>query len=422
MKIAGIVLVVLLAVLGVWIAVAGSGSLGSHEYPGEPVATPRPAEAVASVAASVDEAANDIGASRAKQILFGDLHVHTTVSFDAFMMNLPMTGGEGSHPQSDACDFARYCSALDFWSINDHAEGITQQSWRETVDAIRQCNDVAGDPQNPDTVAFLGWEWTQVGQTREDHWGHKNVVLAHTDDERIPARPIASGSTARTINSRIPGLLARAALATFSREERVQDLTRYFAERSGWEFCPDDVDTRELPLDCLEAAETPGDLFRKLDEWGHDTIVIPHGTTWGMYTPPGSDWKKQLTPEQHDPERQTLVEVYSGHGDSELHREWRALEFDADGNPSCPEPSAHYLPSCWAGGRDHPRPLSRGGDDRLGVRGARDRGAPAGGGGPRPRPTSPCPARSRRNGSIRVSAATATSLRSTTGPPARPST
>ena len=80
-----------------------------------------------------------------KSILFGDLHVHTTYSFDAFSISLPMYQGEGVHPPADACDYARFCSSLDFWSINDHAEGMTPAQWSQTRDMVRQCNAAAGD-------------------------------------------------------------------------------------------------------------------------------------------------------------------------------------------------------------------------------------------------------------------------------------
>jgi hypothetical protein len=110
------------------------------------------------------------------------------------------------------------------------------------------------------------------------------------------------------------------------------------------------VDVRDLPGDCLETAETPGDLYRKLDEWGHDAIVIPHGTTWGFYTPPGSTWDKQLSAAENDPDRQILFEIYSGHGDSDVYRDWRGVQFDSDGTASCPAPSANYLPTCWRAG------------------------------------------------------------------------
>ncbi len=52
----------------------------------------------------------------------------------------------------------------------------------------------------------------------------------------------------------------------------------------------------------------------------------------------------------HDPDRQILVEVYSGHGNSEEFRSWREVILEPDGSKRCPEPSPDYLPSCWQAG------------------------------------------------------------------------
>jgi hypothetical protein len=329
---------------------AGEGWLGAHETPGEVTAKRIRAEVVSSRVRIGKAAAGSRGADPSKQILFGDLHVHTTFSVDAFATSLPALGGEGAHPPADACDFARFCSALDFWSINDHAEGLTSEHWSETVDSIRQCNAVAGSTENPDVVAFLGWEWTQVGATPGNHYGHKNVILHHTDADRIPARPIASRGMAGSAML-IPGGLGVGALALLSGEPRVHGLVRLLAERRAMEDCTPGLPVRDLPDDCFESTETPGELFEKLDDWGHDSIVIPHGTTWGFYTPPGSTWDRQLTSEQHDPARQTLVEVFSGHGNSEEYRDFRASALVGDGQARCPEPSPDYLPSCWRAGQ-----------------------------------------------------------------------
>jgi hypothetical protein len=326
---------------------AGKGWFGAHEGKGEPVATQRPAAAIAAERKALAEAATGVGVWKPKQILFGDLHVHTTFSLDAFLFSIPPIGSEGAHPPADACDFARHCSALDFWSINDHAEGITPAYWRETAEAIRECNALAGDPANPDTVAFLGWEWTQVGNTPADHYGHKNVVLRETEDGRIPRRPIAAVRGGFAAAPRIYGRGLFALLAG----GRMHDFARYSTEREAVPLCDPDARVHELPNDCLESADTPEQLFRKLREWGFDALVIPHGTTWGFYTPPGSSWDKQLAGAQHDPELQRLLEVYSGHGDSEVYRSWREVEFDADGKAVCPEARPDYLPMCVRAGQ-----------------------------------------------------------------------
>src|SRR5262245_29378178 len=119
--------------------VALAACRGKHEEPGTPTAKPLPAPVVAARTETQKKALDGLGVQQGqKQILFGDLHVHTTFSVDAFMRTLPLMQGEGAHPPADACDFARYCSDLDFWSINDHAEGITPAHWQETKESIRQ--------------------------------------------------------------------------------------------------------------------------------------------------------------------------------------------------------------------------------------------------------------------------------------------
>jgi hypothetical protein len=324
---------------------------GEHQDAGEVIGSALPGSLVAlRDARQTDARAGIQGAGdSAKQILFGDLHAHTTFSTDAFILSLPMMGGTGLHPPADACDFARFCSQLDFWSINDHAEGLTPRHWRETIAAIRQCNDVAGDPRNPDLVSFLGWEWTQVGLTPDDHYGHKNVVLLETDPERVPRRPI----TAPRREFRGVGLplVARWLLPVlhFDSRQLYFDFQTQAEEVAAVPACAVGIDTRELPAECHEVADAPRDLYEKLEQWDTPSIVIPHGTSWGLMTPPGFDIARELERGQHDARRQRLFEVYSGHGSAELHRETRAAIPSGD-EWVCPEPSDDFLPCCWRAG------------------------------------------------------------------------
>ena len=222
--------------------------------------------------------------------------------------------------------------------------------WSETIETIRQCNAVAENPESPDTVAYLGWEWTQVGATPKDHWGHKNVILRDLDDAAIPARPIAARIPALGGGElRAPSPFLLGLLALCDPGGGGSDFARYMREQAVPE-CAQGVPGRDLPLDCRESVATPGELFAKLREWNVPSMVIPHGTTWGFYTPLGSSWDKQLTPEQHDPCQQKLIEVFSGHGNSEEFRRFREVVIDDDGKATCPAPADNYLPSCWRAG------------------------------------------------------------------------
>jgi hypothetical protein len=344
--------VALLVVLGfALVYVAGLGTFGRSVHAGEPQGHAVAKEIVGQRVDATRAAAQGVGVGAPKQILFGDLHVHTTFSFDAFQLSLPMSGGDGAHPVADACDFARHCAALDFWSITDHDLTLTPKMWHETIDTIRQCNALAENADNPDMVSYLGWEWTQVGATPKDHWGHKNVILRDLTDDAIPARPIAAkiprvGDAAEGLR---PPTLLLGLLALGDHAGGGSDFARYMQEQAV-PVCPSGVPVRDLPLDCRESVETPAELFAKLHEWNVPSIVIPHGTTWGFYTPLGSSWDKQLTAEQNDPSQQKLIEVYSGHGNSEEFRPFREVVIGEDGKHTCPAPADNYLPSCWRAG------------------------------------------------------------------------
>lgn len=300
---------------------------------------------------ALSSAAQLQGKPASSQILFGDLHTHTTFSPDGFILGMPLTGGEGARPPADACDYARYCSALDFWGISDHAEGITPLRWALTRDSIRQCNEVAGDPDNPDLVSFLGWEWSHVAATAEAHYGHKNVFFKDTENDRVPARSIAAPREQLSVAP--IGRLTQFGLALLDWANRdfYINIQAYYDRIGDTPICESGINSRELPADCLEIAHNPGELFDKLDDWGFEALVIPHGNTWGMNTPAETRWDKQLSDRYHRPEYQRLFEIYSGHGNSEEYRDFRALRRDEAGQAFCPPPSEDgFLPCCWRAG------------------------------------------------------------------------
>ncbi len=164
------------------VTLSANGYLGRYESPGEIINSTIPSKILEDRAISQIITKDKLLEQDTKMILFGDFHVHSTYSADAFMLSLPMLGGEGTHPPADACNFARFCSSLDFWSINDHAESLTTKDWQETIDSVRQCNEVSTQLGVPDTVAFLGWEWTQEGGLGRAHYGHKNIIYEREAD------------------------------------------------------------------------------------------------------------------------------------------------------------------------------------------------------------------------------------------------
>ncbi|TGY87272.1 DUF3604 domain-containing protein [Marinicauda algicola] len=338
----------LVAGLALYFAGIMNGWHGRTRGPGEITGDAVPQPVIQARRAQQSDAVSAIGASGRTEIVFGDLHVHSTFSTDAFVWALPIMRGEGANPVADACDFARYCSALDFWAMTDHAEALTPARWQQSIDTVRRCE--ARSAGEVDVVPFIGFEWTQVAPLPEDHYGHKNVVFRSLEDEDISARPIAAaGATVRVLRDNAQAMLPpQIALLDLPNRQNYYDFTRFVQEVRETPLCDETAASGDLPPDCYELAATPGELVERLESQGLDPLIIPHGSTWGLYTPPGTSWDKQLIAEQR-PGAFELIEVFSGHGNSEEYRSWRPALGDPD-QPLCPEPSQSYLPTCWRAG------------------------------------------------------------------------
>ena len=313
-----------------YVLIFSSGLIGKLPQDYEVIESPRP---------QVDDSRST------NQIFFGDLHVHTTFSQDAFLFSLPVIQGEGAHPPADACNFARFCSSLDFFSITDHAEGLTKEMWEDTIKSIKNCDAVSNDDQK-DLIAFAGWEWTQMASTPETHYGHKNIILRDLDN--LPEKPIGAGLTGLDLMIKHYAAPLLPLIVDFPPEQIDLDFLKYRSTTYSEPFCAD-LENEEN-VKCKEKAENPKQLFEQLDKLNLEALVIPHGTAWGIHAPAGSNLSYQLLEGQHDPEKQRLIEVYSGHGNSEIFKDFKHAEQIDDGSYICPDPTDDFEPCCWRAG------------------------------------------------------------------------
>ncbi|MFH2007858.1 MAG: DUF3604 domain-containing protein [bacterium] len=285
-------------------------------------------------------------------ILFGDLHAHSSNSLDALVSDLPFTGGEIVRTPNERCLFARYCSQLDFWSLNDHPEEAPAELWQENIEAVRACNDqFDGYDHDPVLVTYLGWEWTHNGATSDVNHGHRNIVLRHTCDSEIPARPIAASSGFAGIDMATIQIFVDTAITLDPENQDVYEMAmQRVLDFQDKPLCPDGVVSPDLPSDCHEVAVDPGALMDKLDEWDLDVLVIPHGTSWGQYHRSPATWDHMFNPQMQPSRYVRLMEIYSGHGSAEHYRPYQHVVVAPDDSLGCPDPTADFEPCCWRAG------------------------------------------------------------------------
>ena len=312
-----------------------------------------------------------------EQVYWGDLHVHTSYSVDAFI-----SGMAPGRYVDEAGQYALFCSRLDFYSVTDHAEMLTNTNyWPEAIRAAHNFSVQSAQPpdQNgdPRAVVFTGWEWTNSYR-----YGHKNVILKYDDPKKLPPSPIR-------YTAGVQGFLPGAAKKIrFEGERNLPSAGTLALVRSVY------YGYRQGKKDTTMVAPTSGDLFNLLNRYcvnagiGCAVTVIPHGNAWGMLPAMNTIWADQLDPKNHDPDLQRLIEVYSKHGNSEEYNyfppNWRYFqngqevsaeqcqepaklgplqklmhntvggatptELKPGCTRQCSEPTPSYVPCCWQAG------------------------------------------------------------------------
>lgn len=307
------------------------------------VDTPVPAREVARRKSAQQDASMRAG-RRKTEILFGDLHAHTAYSDDAFLFGMPiMQSRRELRPPMSACNYARYVAQLDFLGTTDHGESYLPQLWKDGINAMRLCNSV-GASNAPDLTAFVGYEWTSIARLPPDHFGHRNVILKGLKSDEVSARSIGVYRSA-FIEAKESWIAADK-----DKEAEYRRYLEYLTAYRKLPACADNLPSPQLSVNCYELALTPQQLFRKFKEWDIQAIAIPHGMSWGYSSPLSIDWNNNLQPEHLSNHYSPIIEIFSGHGSSELYRPARPRNFDANGKPYCAPPTANFEPNCWRAG------------------------------------------------------------------------
>ena len=268
-----------------------------------------------------------------KRALFGDLHVHTRWSFDAYVQDVRVTPAEAlafaqgapvSLPPLDAdgngTRSVRLERPLDFVALTDHAEYLGEMA-------------ACLDPDSPafDAPPCVAMRAGDVGATFA--WGGN---LTEEEPERFPS--ICGAADCE-------GLARDGWQRTIAEAEAAHDATDAcsFTAFVGYEFsCSTHVSNAHrnvifrnavvpaLPTTCFEETD-PWALWRALerdcldaepvDGVACDVFAIPHNTNWAngrMFAvdyPFAPDGEGELASYRSD--REPLIEVYQHKGDSE---------------------------------------------------------------------------------------------------------
>lgn len=254
-----------------------------------------------------------------RNVYFGDLHVHTNLSFDSYLFGNRLTLDQayrfarGEALANPGGEQMRLAAPIDFVAITDHAEGFGLHE----VCADPQLSEYGADfckrMQTPDSRFFL--ELRKEGEQRPPASTIDRLVRPGVDSSQFAAMTWSAIAAAAEKNNE-PGKFT--AFAGFEFSPPLPDsgkIHRNVIFRSG------DVPTRAISA--FDAA-TEIDLWRQLTgtcQQPCEFLTIPHNPnkSWGLafashtidgdaYTP--ADWRRRS-------EVEPLVEMFQAKGNSE---------------------------------------------------------------------------------------------------------
>jgi len=204
-----------------------------------------------------------------RQLLWGDLHIHTTLSTDAYVMGVRTMpddaytfakGGEISHAAGYGIHLSR---PLDFAAVTDHAEylGVASAAGIKTPLSVRSLRErLLHDSPVRNTIAFLR---TTMG------FGHDDLNVENSESLSLDAwQEIIEAAEHHYEPGRFTAFIGY----EWTSMPSAQNLHRNVIYRSS--------DVPSVPFSALDS-EDPRDLWTALEaqrEQGMESIAIPHNS------------------------------------------------------------------------------------------------------------------------------------------------
>lgn len=266
-----------------------------------------------------------------RDVYFGDMHVHTSFSFDAYIGGiLPKPTDAYRFAKGEAIkvftDDVQIKRPLDFAAVTDHAEFLGELYSVHT-------------PGAPGHGAFLARYFRSLGMDTVKQRAFFNRMLNRvTDDNERSHLDFFQGfettSAAWDINLAaaeehyVPG-----AFTTFAAYEwtYTKGSTRAHGHRN---IFFKDMMVPQYPISAIEAADEV-QMWNGLEQFrneGATVMAVPHnsnlseGLTFPLYKPDGSPLDKEYMEKRS--KNEPLVEIHQAKGNSEVHPElWSSDEF-----------------------------------------------------------------------------------------------